>query len=485
MTDCVSSLRDEYLHQFLQDTLEVPCVRIRLTQLVVEQPRVYEAPGNLILGKSFGVRGDFRVLKPSNAIEDLYARLFMSNDDTLGQLVRDDKYFRLEAVTSTGVLWTCPRVTVRERLGRDEYEVHFEASYVENISQAKEPAYAARLTYIENLRMPENHHVDEVGRSGSRFIGRDGSKGRLANLDLTYVRRFRDDTVERCELSVHAAEGVTPPRHFDMRVQETMIFCSALLAQPVCTELAHGKLRSILFSKHRPVKAGFASPPIQDRVAEQDFYKLASAYYEHACKDGDLELMSQLTRKVASLFDMSTASMAVIALQLSVAVEALAQTRKFQKQVIASPKQKEVADKVKRRVLQMQGLKRLAKKFEASNQGPDQRSLKERLAALLGGLSSGGRTVDVLRMLQKAGAVTAEEITAWNKLRNSAAHGSCEPQDDQMQVHFDDLFKVMTLVYRLAFAHIGYDGRFNARSVRGWPVAEFKGKDVQAALTSE
>jgi hypothetical protein len=485
MTDSAPTSRDDYLHQYLEDKLRIPCVCIRLTQLAVDNPTVYEAPGTLELGKSFGVKGAFQAPKPGSSIEDVFARLSMVEDYELGQLVREDQYFQLEAITSEGVHWTCPRVSVRERPGQDECEVRFDASYVENISQAQEAAYAARLTYVEKLRMPENRLVDETGRDGSRFRGRDGSQGRLANLDVTYVRRFRDDAVERSELTAFAIEGAVPPRHFDMRVEETMMFCSALLARPVCTELAHGTLRSILFAKHRAVDAGFASPPVQDHAAKQDFYKLASAYYEHACKDGDVELMSQLTRKVGSLFDMSTASMAAIALQLSVAVEALAQTGLFQKQVMASAQQKDVASKVKRKVLQMQGLKRLAKRFEAANTGPDRRSLKERLDALLGGLSSGARTVDVLRLLQKADAVTADEISAWNKLRHPAAHGSWEPQNEEMQLHFDDLYKIMTLVYRLVFVHIGYEGLFTARSSRNWPEATISGKNVRAVLKLE
>jgi hypothetical protein len=88
--------------------------------------------------------------------------------------------------------------------------------------------------------------------------------------------------------------------------------------------------------------------------------------------------------------------------------------------------------------------------------------------------------VDVLRLLQRAGAVTTEEIAPWSKLRHPAAHGSWEPQKEQMQFHFDDLYKVMTLVYRLVFVHIGYEGKFNARNIRGWPVVEFKCNEVQA-----
>ena len=94
----------------------------------------------------------------------------------------------------------------------------------------------------------------------------------------------------------------------------------------------------------------------------------------------------------------------------------------------------------------------------------------------------GANTIDTLRLLQNVGAVTQEEVNAWNELRNPTAHGSWEPKDDTMQVHFDDLYKLVTLVYRLVFVRIGYGGRFNARNVKGWPVHEFKGKEAQSAL---
>lgn len=482
MTDTVPSTRDEYLHLFLEDQLRIPCAHIRLTQVTDQNPTVYEAPGTLLLGKSFGVKGEYRVPKPGSSLADALLHLGTLEDFELGQLVRDDQYFKLEAVTREGVQWTCPRVTVTERAGQDDCAVRFEASYVENISEAEDSSYAATLTYIEKLRLPENHRVDEMGRNGSRFMGRDGSAGRLANLDLTYVRRFRDDTVERSELTVRAIEGGAPPRHFDVRIQEAMMFCSALLAQPICTEVAHGKLRSILFTKHRPVHAGLVAPPIQDRLSEQDFYKLATAYYEHACKDGDVERMSQLTRKIGSLFDMSGASMAAIALSLAVAVEALAQAGQLGGRFKATPEHLAVVESIKITVLKMPELDGLSKQFGEANKLPDKRSLPERLGALVSLLGAGGRTIDALRLLRDVGALTTGEIKAWDELRHPTAHGSWEPKEDTMQGHFDDLYKLLTLVYRLVFVHIGYDGKFDARNIKGWPVAEFRGKEIQAAL---
>jgi hypothetical protein len=241
-------------------------------------------------------------------------------------------------------------------------------------------------------------------------------------------------------------------------------------------------MRCITFFKHRPVRGSLVGPPIKDRFAEQDFYKLATAYYEHACKDGDVEKMSMLTRKIASLFDLGGASMAAIALGLAVAVEALAQAGQLAKRFNTTREHRAVVASIRAAVLGLPELDELSRRFKQANNLPDKRDLPERLGALINQLSSGGRSIDMLRLLRDVGAVTGEEVDAWYELRNPTAHGSWEPKDDSIQVHFDDLYKLLTLVYRLVFVHIGYDGRFNARNVKGWPVHEFKGTEAQAAL---
>lgn len=482
MTDSMPSVRDEYLHKFLEDKLEIPCVEIRLIQLKAKAPSVYAGPGTLQLGKSFGLQCKFEAPTPGSSMEDPFEGPFMRERPELGRLVQTEDYFRMEAVTSEGIRWSCQQVSVTtSRPAQDITKVTFRASHVENLSEAEEPAYAARLTYVEELHLPKNHFVKDIDRNGTQFDGWDGSKGRLANLDLTYVRRFRDEPVARSELTVHAVEGNVPPRHFDVRVEETMIFCSALLARPICTEVAHGTKRSILFYEHRPVAVSLVVPPTQ-RHADRDFYKLASAYYEHACKDGDVERMSELTRKVGSLFSIPSTSMTQIALQLSVAVEALAQTGPFRALVEASQEQKDVVTKVKQRVLGMQGLPELAKEFEVANKSVDRRSLDKRLEDLMGLLSAGGRTLDVLRLLQKSDGVAHEEIAAWRDVRNAAAHGGWKPHEEQMQKHFDDFYKLLTLVYRLVFVHIGYEGMFTLRDSRPWRAATFRGQSVRSSL---
>lgn len=135
MTDPVHFLDDETLHLFFEDALEIPCTRIRLTQLTEEQPTVYEGPGTLQLGKSFGLKCKFQVSTPGTSFEDIFTQPSDMDRWQPGQLVPMEDYFELEAVAGCGSRWTCRQVFAKARPGQDESEVTLDASYVENISE--------------------------------------------------------------------------------------------------------------------------------------------------------------------------------------------------------------------------------------------------------------------------------------------------------------------------------------------------------------
>lgn len=97
-------------------------------------------------------------------------------------------------------------------------------------------------------------------------------------------------------------------------------------------------------------------------------------------------------------------------------------------------------------------------------------------------LSQGGRAKDVLILLKAAGAVTAEEIRAWDQLRHPSAHGSWELKEDSFQVDLHKMYKVLTLVYRMVFFHIGHQGEFTNRGERRWPSGTFDGKAARARI---
>ena len=473
------SKRENYLVQFIADKLEIACRRIRLSQMGTKAPKVYEAAGVLRLGKSFGMECDLLVPAPGATIHDAFAFLRDANQGEVGQLIPEDQHYQLEALEEDGTVWTHPALTLGIRTLSGAYKLSFNARYVENVAKVDDQAYACRLTYVEDLSLPNNLVVDEDRPDGSHFRGRDGSAGRLSNLDLTYRRRYVASGGHRGELEARAIDG-TLPFHVDSRLIETFQFCTAVPASPICTEVAHGSHRSILLMRHKPAQRGLVLPPQQGSSADRCFYQLATAFYEHSCLAGDHERLSPLFGKVCSIFELGAASVAPIALLLCVAVEGLAQAGQLSGLTSASVAHKKVVTDALEATLKNPAFAELAQRFEKAKTGADQRTLAERLTALFPMLSQGGRARDVLMLLKQVGAVTTDEIRAWDQLRHPSAHGNWEVKEDSFQVDLDKMYKILTLVYRLVFFQIGYQGEFTNRGERGWPPGNFDGKAAQA-----
>lgn len=95
-----------------------------------------------------------------------------------------------------------------------------------------------------------------------------------------------------------------------------------------------------------------------------------------------------------------------------------------------------------------------------------------RAFSAIGSLKS-TRAVDKLHALVEAGMISDEDRGTWKKLRDIAAHGSFKVNPTEIQKLYDDVWRLNTLVYKLAFLRIGYSGKFSNRAVRDWPVQDF------------
>lgn len=124
------SKRESYLVQFIADSLEIPCTRIRLCQLGTKAPKVYEAAGSLRLGKSVGMECDLLVPAPGATIQDAFAFMSDANRGEVGQLIPEDQHFQLEAVEEDGTVWMHPALTLGIRTSSGAYKLSFSARYV-------------------------------------------------------------------------------------------------------------------------------------------------------------------------------------------------------------------------------------------------------------------------------------------------------------------------------------------------------------------
>lgn len=78
--------------------------------------------------------------------------------------------------------------------------------------------------------------------------------------------------------------------------------------------------------------------------------------------------------------------------------------------------------------------------------------------------------------------IGADQVKAWDKLRNDAAHGGSLPTDDAgFQAHLANYFACLGLFYRLTFLGIGYQGTFVDYGSPGWPEGDLKVSLIKAA----
>lgn len=112
----------------------------------------------------------------------------------------------------------------------------------------------------------------------------------------------------------------------------------------------------------------------------------------------------------------------------------------------------------------------------ANNASLSKRFVK-RLRGFIGALDH-RRPVDILWEWQRSGrlGVTAEDIYAWEKTRNPAAHGSLAgraPERTELQLQLSRLYRVFNLMNRIVLELIGFEGQYVDYSKPNWPEGDF------------
>jgi hypothetical protein len=122
--------------------------------------------------------------------------------------------------------------------------------------------------------------------------------------------------------------------------------------------------------------------------------------------------------------------------------------------------------------------------FDWVKKAPVDQSLRDRALSAIGSMKS-NRAVDKMYALVKAGALDEADVASWKFLRNPSAHGSFEIDEDKFQELLDQVYCLVTLVYKLTFLKIGYVGKFSDYSRRGWSPRDYDAPALLRALGGE
>ncbi len=458
---------DEFKLAFIQGTLAIDCLEITLTQNATDSPRIYTAAGSIFASPENGAEARLVWKRDSNHPYNQFAILNAMQRVKSGELIPADHYFALRAVDIAGNCWTHPTVLLKCDETQHAEILTVSCDFIQVDVESAIKRTLAHYVFNDDLEMPMNVPLEstEVIRGRKRqTIKRGASAGAVDGMEVRYQRVRADEAGNSYELSAVAQEGKEPPPEFHARLLEAIQFCVAKHAWPIMEEVIQGGKHIVTLSKSRPFNNGLVSAPLPS-YASEDFYLLMECFYRYSCSEARGAEAPPLSKTVGGLFTLKGVWIDTIALLMSVSVESILQDPIFKN--LGKPNK---------------GLKaQIDKLFDWVKKASVDNDLIGRATSAMGTMKS-NRAVDKMFVLAKAGVIDEEEILAWKALRNPTAHGSFELDPSKLQDLLDNVYKLVAMIYKLAFFRVGYVGRFSNYAARGWHEAQFDATACKAEL---
>lgn len=466
------SLADEgFKRAFVSGEFFIDCVEIRLTRNGPGSPAGYSARGSLAVTPEHGAKARLVVPKGPSAPYDSLAIFRESSTLTLGKIVPGHHYFALEATDTAGNVWTHPsaQVQVVEETAASSV-VTLKCEFLRCEWNLKKPELGvSAMIFMENLPFPDHRSI--VATAGLKrakrpgLVSRKASFGMVSGLAVTFDHRAERPGPKFWELFAESEDGASYESGFDDRLLEAVRFCTATIATPVMRETIVGQKRVMELARFRPSNRGdLIQPPLFAHGYEAQFHRLMERYFEYARKNAKGEKYAPLSAKISGIFALEGVFIDTVALLVAVTVESILGEGHFGS--LGKP-DSGIVDEVDKLIAHAKAAKGVAP------------NLIQRGVSAIGSMKS-TRAVDKLQALVAAGIISETDRSTWKKLRDIAAHGSFEVDATQIQKLYDDVYRLSTLVYKLAFLQIGYSGKFSNRAVHDWPIQDFPPASVVA-----
>lgn len=459
MTEMKLSLEDNAFKQaFLEGKLVIDGLEITLTQNGASEPRLYKLVGSLFVSPDNGVEARLLWGRDADHPFDLFASFKAMQRIQSGVIFPDDHYFSLRAVDTAGRVWTHPAVNLK-RVELQQAEVlTISCDFIQVELDIDKKLSLVHFVFHDDLgiRMNVPHSTEiPVRNQRQQTTSITAAKGNVDGFEVDYYPVIADMAKTAHEFSAVAKPGISPPNHFDARLLEALQFAVAKMAWPIMREVIQAGKQTITLSKSRPFNNGIVGSALPNH-AQEDFYSLIECFYRYALSEADGEDAAPLSKKVGGLFTLKGVWLDTVALLLGVAVESLLNESIYKSLGVPNEVNK----------TKIQSL------IEYVGKAPHDANLTDRARQILGGMKSSSAS-DRLHILASAGVISKEDIKAWKSIRNAAAHGGLEVDPTQVQSLIESVYRLVAMVYKLAFVRIGYQGAYLDFSSRGWPLAQF------------
>jgi hypothetical protein len=463
-----TSLEDSVFKQtFIEGLLAIDCLEIKLIQNSSNEPRSYTLRGSLFVTPNNGVEGRFVWERDADHPFDMLAPLKDAQQILSGDVIPEDHFFCLRAVDTANRIWTHPAVSLYREEQTQAEILTISCDFIQVELETTNKRTLAHFVFHEALgiRMNMIHTSTEPVRNGKRQImRRAAAKGAVDRFEIDYYPVTADKAESAHELSAVAMPEISPPSHFDSRLLEAIQFSVAKLAWPIMREVIQGGKQIITLSKFRPFNNGHVQAAVPD-LASEDFFRLIECYYRYACSVTQGEEAAPLSKKIGGIFTLKGVWLDTIALLLGVSVESLLNEPVYKKLGVPGNEDRTKIQKI----------------IDYIGHAPHEPRLKERAARIIGSMKSSSAS-DRLYVLARAGVIDEADIKAWKSIRNAAAHGGLKVDPTKVQSLLAQVDRLVTMIYKLVFFRIGYQGVYTDYAARGWPSAQFDAVACQERL---
>ncbi|MDM0008380.1 hypothetical protein QTI51_26650 [Variovorax sp. J22G73] len=450
---------EQFKTAFVDGKFVIDCIEIKLTQNGADAPATYSSPGYLLTGPEIGAECRLVCLRKEGETLDIFGSLKRVADLRSGRIIPDTYYYMLEACDVAGNTWTHPAASIVFQEHADSITLNVSCDYLRCSLPGPSGQTWTDMVVLEELEFPMNVVNEKrlfVRGKESSMMFETASAGTADTLSIIYDARKGSPAEPRFS-ELYAAGDATAPKAFEERLLEAVRFATATMFWPVITETVQDGARTLELSKARPAPGGkMINPPLNPRGSDRDFYALVSSYYKHACATATGNDVSPISAKLGGLYTLKSVWIDTVALVVSVAIESLVKGEKFKDLGSVDPELKR----------QMEIMK------AAIDESTADKSFRGRGLGLIGRMGEVG-IKEKLTALANCGALASTDPETWRKLRNSAAHGSLRIDPAKMQEMLDNVFKSVTMVYKLVFMEIGYAGKYTDFSQHGWPRESF------------
>jgi hypothetical protein len=148
-----------------------------------------------------------------------------------------------------GNVWTHPAVDLKKDDRSDAVILTFSCDRIQTESTSEGERPYTYLVFLDALEFPENvtktTTVESGGALHSQAIRREGSKGSVSGMHVSYDARRNMPGEKYSEFFARASDGTSVPPNFQDRLLEALRFCTATMAAP--------EKWPRLFEQHSPI----------------------------------------------------------------------------------------------------------------------------------------------------------------------------------------------------------------------------------------